>query len=150
MVRIIRAAVSVAALLLLADAPDATSAPDVTGLWRTQDGAGVVEIEPCPGGICGWLVGFRDQPPPKDYQGVSECGLEFIYPLQAGTDGEWHGEITDPLKGDMYRADLGRASDGTLHLRGYLGISLFGQTQVWTKYQGRVDRDCSLADSSNG
>jgi len=121
------------------------AAPDVTGLWLTQDGAGVVEIAPCDnGGVCGRFVGFRDQPPPKNYMGFSECGLEFIHPAKLGDDGRWHGQITDPTQGADYRADLVVSPDGRLDLRGYLGISLFGQTQVWTRYAGQVRRDCSL------
>ena len=92
------------------------ASPDITGLWLTQDGAGVVSIEPCGDGtsVCGKFVGFRDQPPPKDYQGASECGLEFIHPAQLGNDGSWHGEITDPTQGSDYRADLAVMPDGTI------------------------------------
>ena len=119
--------------------------PAITGLWLTQDGAGVVAIEPCQGNsVCGRFVGFRDQPPPKDYRGTSECGLEFIHPAQLGGDGMWHGQITDPTQGSEYRADLAETTDGKLYLRGYLGISLFGQTQIWTRYQGHTRADCSL------
>ncbi len=126
------------ALLLMA------AAPDVNGLWLTEDGSGVVAIAPCDGGECGKLVGFRDQPPPKDFQGVSECGLEFIHPMTIGTDGKLHGAITDPSKGDEYHAMLEVSDDGKLRLRGYLGISLFGQTQVWNRFSGSVSADCRI------
>lgn len=134
-----RFGVAMAALMLMG------AAPDITGLWLTQDGAGVVSIEPCDGAsVCGTFVGFRNQPPPRDYQGASECGLQFIHPAQLGDDGRWHGEITDPTQGSDYRADLALTPDGKLNLRGYLGISLFGQTQVWTRYSGETRPDCSI------
>lgn len=137
--RLTRPALALAALFLTTAAT-----PDIAGFWLTQDGAGVVEIAGCQGGECGWLVGFRDQPPPANYNGVSECGIELIYPMRQNADGTWNGLITDPSTGNVYHATLKRAPDGKLNLRGYLGFSFLGQTQVWTRYKGPVYSGCRI------
>src|SRR5690606_4566928 len=48
-------------------------------------------------------------------------------------DGEWTGgEIYDPKKGKTYSANM-EIEDGKLHLRGYVGVPLFGRTAVWER-----------------
>jgi uncharacterized protein (DUF2147 family) len=50
-------------------------------------------------------------------------------------DGEYvDGYVYNPEDGGTYRMKAEMASTESLRLRGYLGISLFGQTQTWTRY----------------
>jgi uncharacterized protein (DUF2147 family) len=56
-------------------------------------------------------------------RGMKRHGAEF--------DG---GDILDPENGTLYRCKLTLSRDGSkLMVRGYVGISLFGRTQTWTR-----------------
>jgi len=49
---------------------------------------------------------------------------------------QWKGgKIYDPSNGKSYKCTINLNADGSLDLRGYIGISLFGRTQVWRPQQ---------------
>jgi hypothetical protein len=85
-----------------------------------------------------------DDPTPVDYRGVSQCHLPLITDARQVGPNLWRGHITDPRNGSVYRVQLSVEGDGTLALRGYLGIPLLGQTEIWTRYIGRLPNDCRL------
>jgi len=115
------------------------------GLWRTRSDGAVIEIEACGTALCGRIAGMRfdapDSPMPTDHQGRPQCGLRIIE--MTPQDGRWGGTITDPRDGAVWRAVMW-VENGDLHLRGYLLVPLFGQTQVWTRYRGRILPNCRL------
>jgi len=59
-------------------------------------------------------------------------GLVFMWGLTKQGDEYQGGEILDPKTGKIYRAKL-RLEDGgkKLNVRGFIGFSLLGRTQVW-------------------
>jgi uncharacterized protein (DUF2147 family) len=81
---------------------------------------------------------------PTDVQGRSQCGLTILKGETRTSDGTWTGSITDPRNGNTYGAQLWTDRDDRLHIRGYLGIPLFGQTQTWTRYTGPLSEGCRL------
>jgi uncharacterized protein (DUF2147 family) len=123
----------------------------IEGSWLTQDGGGVIDIEPCGSVYCGSIVGLEaassGNPLPRDVNGHSRCGLQIIHGLSETDPGEWTGKITNPEDGQTYSARLSVDDQGQLHLRGYVVVPLFGQTQLWTKYGGRVSADCRMIPS---
>jgi uncharacterized protein (DUF2147 family) len=47
------------------------------------------------------------------------------------------GTVYDPNNGKTYSAYL-KMKEGKLHLRGYVGIALFGRTNIWTRERGAI------------
>ena len=45
------------------------------------------------------------------------------------------GTIYDPRDGKTYKCRMTLKKDGTLEVRGYLGLALFGKTVVWTRIE---------------
>ncbi len=87
----------------------------------------IKSIFPQPGdtGICSKCPGaFKDKP---------IKGLRFVWGLKDKGDGVWSdGQILDAKSGKIYHAKMTIKGD-KLYVRGYVGISLFGRTQIWTR-----------------
>ena len=61
-------------------------------------------------------------------------GLTILKNFVFSGDNTWEdGTIYDPKDGKTYSCKLTLASANKLEVRGYLGISLFGRTETWTK-----------------
>lgn len=140
------AAISIPAF---ADGPDG-----VLGIWTTADGKARVEIVKqgdSYGGSIVWLKepvypadakqGTPGQPkvdlnnPDKAQQSRPIMGLPLIQGFRYAGDDVWSdGTIYDPDSGKLYSCKLTLMMDGTLRVRGYVGISLFGRTEIWTRY----------------
>jgi uncharacterized protein (DUF2147 family) len=138
---VIRLALLIVFLLGAADATD----PVLLGKWLTESGHGVIEIVRCETAICGSIVGIDrtpDEPMPTDVAGRSQCGLTIISGVTQADNDAWYGKIVDPRDGAAYHAKLWVDSEGRLNLRGYIGISLLGSTQVWSRFTGRLTDDC--------
>ena len=62
-------------------------------------------------------------------------GMQILWGLKKNGDAEWSdGYILDPENGKVYRCKLSLTGNGTtLEVRGYLGFSLLGRTQEWSR-----------------
>jgi uncharacterized protein (DUF2147 family) len=132
----------------------ATAAPNLTGLWLTTDRDGIIKISNCGGDLCAEIAGLiLDHPndaTPVDYRGVSQCHLPLITDARPIQPNLWKGHIADPRNGGVYGVELHVDPRGNLALRGFLGISLLGRTQTWTRYAGQVPGDCRMHTDSTG
>jgi hypothetical protein len=71
---------------------------------------------------------------PGDKKGAPMLGLVIVWGMKKNGEKYENGNIIDPRDGSIYNAELSVSPDGQkLFLRGYLGISLLGQTQTWTR-----------------
>ena len=71
--------------------------------------------------------------PDKNKQGQPLLGLELLTGFVFDKD-EWDGgTIYDPENGKSYSCTLTLKDKNTLKLRGYIGISLLGRTEIWTR-----------------
>ena len=130
-----------ALLLLLATAPAAATPPDVTGLWLTDDGKGVVEVAPCGRNMCGKIVRVLDRRPGIPTTDVENpdparrnrpiVGLQVLSGFKPGTN-QWEGgQAYDPKKGSSYRSSLRLNRDGSLRITGC--VLFVCQSVRWTK-----------------
>lgn len=123
---------------------------DVVGEWMSVDDDGKtvkskVRIYEKNGKIFGKIVHLTD--PKKRTKLCDQCpgsrknqpilGLEIIRDMSRDGDRWEGGRILDPESGKEYRCYLELQANGTkLKVRGYLGISLLGRTQIWRRAQG--------------
>jgi uncharacterized protein (DUF2147 family) len=107
-----------------------------------------MEVTPCDGALCVRIAGVvldrPSDPTPVDYRGISQCHLALVTDARPVQPNLWQGHIVDPRNGRVYGVELRQDSDGNLALRGFLGIPLLGSTQIWTRYQGAVPKDCRM------
>jgi uncharacterized protein (DUF2147 family) len=141
-----------AVIFLASIAAAAAQTGDATGRWLTENGKGVIAIAPCGDSLCGrieWMKPPADAKPgaiPRDTHNPDParrqqpmCGLQIIYGFHhdGGDPKRWvEGKIYDPESGDTYHANITLQDANHLRLRGYIGISLLGESQTWTRDQG--------------
>lgn len=121
-----------------------TAADDVIGTWLTNRGKAKIQIYKSGNKYYGKIVWLREpnrdgkpkldsKNPDAKLRNTPVVGLlmlkDFIY-----DDGEWTGgDIYDPESGKTYSCKMSMPDKNTLRVRGYIGISLFGRTEVWTR-----------------
>lgn len=137
-----------ALVLFLLPAPAALADAIPTGRWLTEGRDGVIAVSTCGDSLCAQIVGVfldrPDEPMPVDYRGVSQCKLPLITDAREIRPNLWKGHIKDPRNGSVFGVELHLDPHGNLALRGFLGIPLLGQTQIWTRYTGKVADDCRI------
>jgi uncharacterized protein (DUF2147 family) len=126
----------------------AASLPSAAGVWKQIDEYGkvgaLVTISEEGGVYVGRLSKLFLDPSDDPNPVCTKCpddklnqpilGLTFIEGMkQSGLDYE-HGTILDPQTGDIYHAKMTLSPDGNeLNVRGYVGLSIFGRSQTWTR-----------------
>jgi len=119
------------------------------GTWTTIDDASgkprsIMQIAQQDGALSGRIVRlFREpgeDPAPRcdsctgQRHGQPVVGMTILWNMRPHGE-EWSGgEILDPESGKIYRCTLRTADGGNkLEVRGYIGISLLGRTQIWER-----------------
>jgi len=70
---------------------------------------------------------------PGRFKNKKVVGLTFLWGLKKQGNNVWSGgRILDPKSGKIYRAKV-TLKGNKLYVRGYIGVSLLGRTQVWVR-----------------
>jgi uncharacterized protein (DUF2147 family) len=121
----------------------------VLGDWKDPGGT-VLEVYHCGAEeICikiaelqkdapGKLDGHNPNPAMRT-QPLCDLRIGYEFKLAAGDRAEG-GKLYDPKSGKTYSGSMG-VEDGKLRLRGYVGVKMFGRTEVWQR-AGKFER-CS-------
>ena len=123
----------------------------IIGKWLNQEGTSHIQIfKATNGSFAGkfygkivWLkvVNDPDGTPRKDINNPETSlrtrplkGLENLRGFQYTGDGKWeNGNVYDPKTGNDYSCEMTLVNPNTLEVRGFIGISLFGRTDVWKR-----------------
>lgn len=121
-------------------------AQSVIGKWKTVDDKtgedkSIVEIFEVNGKIYGKVVEILNPANKnnkcKDCKGADKdkpiLGITVIKGLSKEGDKWTNGQILDPNEGKLYKCTITLKNANTLDVRGYIGISLIGRSQTWTR-----------------
>jgi len=118
---------------------------DVEGRWLTQDGDGWITIQIVGDSLEGSVAGspdpkqreereFDDRNPDPNLRTRRLDGLTIMTGFEYDGDGRWSGgTVYDPNSGKTYKCTITQIDAGMLKIRGYIGISLFGRSETWTR-----------------
>ncbi len=127
----------------------AIAADTPVGVWRTIDDKtgkekSLVRIVEVQGELRGTIERLFREPGedpnpncdkcPGDKKGKPVIGMTILTGLKRTGEGYAGGEILDPVNGKTYRCKMWTVDGGTkLNVRGFIGVSLLGRTQVWVR-----------------
>jgi uncharacterized protein (DUF2147 family) len=121
----------------------------VTGKWKTIDdqtgeAKSIIEIYEQGGKIYGKVIDILN---PARKKGLCQncsgedknkpiLGLVVLKGLSKDGDEYEGGKILDPQTGKVYKCLVALEGKDKLKVRGYIGFSLIGRTQYWTRIKG--------------
>ena len=129
-----------------------TNNPDsLVGVWKTGEGTAMVRIykngEKYQGKIV-WLKEPNDPETGKPKQDKNHpdevnrtrpiLGMINIWGFSFKEKDLWEdGNIYDPKNGSTYSCTIKMTNPNTLEVRGYIGVSIIGRTDNWTRQQAK-------------
>jgi len=148
-----RTVVVSAGCLALTGLTGAASAADLQGVWLTADKDAVLRITRCGDRFCGriiWLENAMDRSgsprldqknPDPARQAQRICGLVVITGLTPAGPDHWDGSVYNPQDGRTYSGGITVLSDESLRVRAYIGLPIFGRSEIWTRVDSSSAND---------
>ena len=136
--------------LALSPAPGARAAPadaqakQILGRWLTETRDGIIEISIAADDTYQGRLIAGDSPqrvdknnPDPAKQSELLLGQVILLRLSYKGHAQWSGgSVYDPNSGRYYHCSVEMIDQDHLRLHGYVGISILGRSQVWTRYTG--------------
>lgn len=73
--------------------------------------------------------------PDPDLRSRNVVGLVILQNFSYNGDGTWkEGTIYDPREGKTYDCKMTLKDANNLSIRGYVGVSLFGRSETWSRF----------------
>ena len=130
--------------LLLCAGPLWAERAAIEGRWLTQEKDGWIRVvlvgDSLEGSIAGAPPGspsereLDDRNPDPALRTRKLDGLTIMTGFEYDGDGRWkNGTVYDPNSGKTYRCTLTLVDPNTVKIRGYIGVSLFGRSETWTR-----------------
>lgn len=134
-------------------APLWSATDEILGSWLNQKQDAKIEISKCGNDFCGKIVWLKEpvypagskegapgtpkvdtRNPDASRRSTPIMGMQIMSGLQPAGDGQWkNGHIYDPDSGKTYSSKATLVSHDQLDLRGFIGVSLIGRTEKWTR-----------------
>lgn len=136
---------SVVLILVLALTTNAQTASDkILGEWLSPKKDGRILIYKSDNKFFGKIIWGTGGPetdennPDPSLRKRPMIGLEILKDF-VFDDGEWvDGTIYDPREGKTYNCKLTLDSHNKLNIRGFVGLSLFGRAETWTRFVAKT------------
>ncbi len=131
--------------LLTVGLPAVADEVDIEGRWLSGDGSGWIDIRLVDGKPVGTAAGsttakagdpprLDDLNPDPELRSRPLDGITILHEFEYKGDHVWKGgTIYDPNSGKSYKSSMTLVDENTLRVRGYIGISLFGRSDTWTR-----------------
>lgn len=116
------------------------------GTWLSANGKEKIEIYEVDGRICGRIVWMKEafdeegqlkidsKNPDESLRSRPLVGMEILFDFKYSGNGCYTGgKIYDPISGNIYTARIKMKNETTVKVRGYVGIPLFGRSEICTK-----------------
>jgi len=144
---------ALALALSLAAAGFAQKPDALLGKWWNEEKDAHIEIYSCADKICGKIVWLKEPNYPADdpkgmagktkvdrenpdpaKKGQPILGLNLVWGFTPAGENVWEGgSIYNPREGKTYRCKMTLENLDTLKVRGFIGISLIGKTNIWAR-----------------
>jgi uncharacterized protein (DUF2147 family) len=139
--------------LLLASTVHVQSPDSVVGKWWNEEKDAHIEIYACDGKLCGKIIWLKEPNfPDNDPKGMGGkpktdrenpdaskrerpiLGMNIVWGFAPSGENLWEGGfIYNPRDGKTYKCKLTLENPDRLKVRGFIGVSLIGKTNIWTR-----------------
>ena len=133
-------------LLVIGGKAMAEEADAIVGEWYTEENKALVQIYKDDGVYNGKIVWLKEPKnddgsekldtnnPDESKRGNPIIGLNLVNGFVYQGNGKWgDGTIYDPDNGKTYSCKMQLKEENSLKVRGFIGVSLIGRTQVWVR-----------------